>query len=96
MKLPLAAGAIVLALTACKPETPTETTAPPALATDPSKPESYLGLDEKAAGEMADQAGLKWHVIEVDGQSRPVTLDHRPDRLNFAIGNGRVIRVTQG
>lgn len=63
---------------------------------DPKKPESYLGLDEKAAGAMADKAGVKWRVVEVDGQSRPVTMDHRPDRMNFAIKDGKVIRVTQG
>jgi hypothetical protein len=97
--------ATVLSVAACKPESkpapeasaPPLTEAPvPAAAPDPKKPESYLGLDEKAAGAMADKAGVKWRIIEVDGESRPVTLDHRPDRMNFAIKDGKVIRVTQG
>ena len=67
-----------------------------AAAQDPSKPASYLGLDEAAAGQMADKAGLKWRIIEVDGESRPVTMDYQPERLNFAIKGGKVIRVTQG
>ena len=107
----LATVAVVLSLAACKPEsnagagagakpegpapTPPAAEAPPA-ASDPKKPESYIGLAEKAAGDMADKAGVAWRVIEVDGESRPVTMDHRPDRMNFAIKDGKVIRVTQG
>jgi hypothetical protein len=98
MKPPILFLALVSAgLISCKPESKPEPEAPPAAAAPaPSKPDSYLGLAEKAAGEMADKAGLKWRVIEVDGESRPVTMDHRPDRLNFAIKDGKVIRVTQG
>lgn len=107
IKLPLTCLAAALSIAACKPESKPdakpETPAPPppagaaaAMPADPKKPESYLGLDEKAAGAMADKAGVKWRIIEVDGESRPVTMDHRPDRLNFAIKDGKVIRVTQG
>ncbi|MEK7954101.1 hypothetical protein [Luteolibacter soli] len=105
LETPLACLAAVISLAACKPESnpapEPETPAPPAAgatapASDPKKPESYMGLDEKAAGAMADKAGVKWRVIEVDGESRPVTMDHRPDRLNFALKGGKVIRVTQG
>jgi hypothetical protein len=105
IRVPLACLAAALSVSACKPESDPapkpETPAPPpsgsaAATQDPKKPESYIGLDEKAAGAMADKAGVKWRVIEVDGESRPVTMDHRPDRLNFAIKGGKVIRVTQG
>lgn len=97
MKFLLPGLATVLSLAACKPESKPEPTPPPAAtAQDPSKPDSYLGLDEAAAGKMADKAGVKWRVIEVDGQSRPVTMDYQPERLNFALKNGKVIRVTQG
>ncbi|MCW1921948.1 hypothetical protein OKA05_05250 [Luteolibacter arcticus] len=99
----LASLAIILSLAACKPESkpefkPDSPVPPPPAAgsTDPAKPESYVGMDEKAAGAMADKAGVKWRVISVDGESRPVTMDHRPDRLNFTIEAGKVIRVTQG
>ena len=103
--VPLACLAAALSVAACKPESKPDldaSAAPPAKAPapapapDPKKPESYLGLDEKAAGAMADKAGVKWRIIEVDGESRPVTMDHRPDRMNFAIKDGKVIRVTQG
>lgn len=73
------------------PETPT-----PEAALNPSLPDSYLGLEQKVAGDTADQAGVKWRVIEIDGQPLPATMDYRPDRLNFAIKDGKVIRVTQG
>ncbi|MCW1883947.1 hypothetical protein OKA04_04355 [Luteolibacter flavescens] len=107
--LPVSALATVLSLAACKPEpkpaaeaqipapaTPVEEPAAPAPTPNPAKPESYVGLEEKAAGDMADKASLKWRIIEVDGESRPVTMDFNPERLNFAIKDGKVIRVTQG
>ena len=107
--VPLARLALSLALSlaACKPETnpnpapKPETPVPPpaesaATTPDPEKPDSYIGLDEKAAGDRADKANIKWRVTEVDGQPRPATMDYRPDRLNFAIKDGKVIRVTQG
>jgi len=105
IQVPLSCLALVLSVAACKPESnpapkPESPVPPPAESAsatpDSKKPESYVGLDEKAAGAMADKAGVKWRVIEVDGESRPVTMDHRPDRLNFAIKDGKVIRVTQG
>jgi hypothetical protein len=107
-QLSLACLAAILSITACKPESnaggkPPESPAPatppaatPPAALDPKKPESYIGLEEKAAGDMADKAGVAWRVVEVNGESRPVTMDHRPDRMNFAIKDGKVIRVTQG
>ena len=105
--LPCFASVLALALSvvACKPDSnpapKPETPVPPptesaATAGDPEKPDSYIGLEEKAAGDMADKAGIKWRIIEVDGKPRPATMDYRPDRLNFAIKDGKVIRVTQG
>jgi hypothetical protein len=44
----------------------------------------------------ADKAGIRWRVIEEDGKSRPVTMDYRPDRLNFVVAGGKIIRVTKG
>lgn len=105
IRIPLSCLAAGLSLAACKPESnpapkpeaavpaPAESTA---AAADPEKPDSYIGLDEKAAGDRADKANIKWRVTEVDGQPRPATMDYRPDRLNFAIKDGKVIRVTQG
>jgi hypothetical protein len=105
--VPFTCLAAALSIAACKPESKPEAKSEPAVPApppteaaattpDPKKPDSYVGLDEKAAAAMADKAGVKWRVIEVDGESRPVTMDHRPDRLNFAIKDGKVIRVTLG
>jgi hypothetical protein len=63
---------------------------------DPTKPESYLGLDEATAARLADSGGVPWRIIEVDGEPRPATMDLRPERMNFAMAKGKVIRVTQG
>jgi hypothetical protein len=35
-------------------------------------------------------------VIEIDGNPQGVTADYRPERLNFSIKNGKIIRVTKG
>ena len=103
--VPLACLVAAVSLSACKPESnpapkPESPVPPPAesaaASPDPKKPESYIGLNEKAAGAMADKADVKWRIIEVDGKPRPATMDYRQDRLNFAIKDGKVIRVTQG
>ncbi len=82
-----------LAFVSCKPEPGTPPN-PPSAAVDPTA--AYLGLTEQEASVKAKEAGLPWRVVEVDGESRPVTMDHRPDRLNFSLANGKVIRVTLG
>ncbi len=90
--------AVCLSLAACQqreskpaPESPPE----PATA-DPADVGSYLGMTVEEAGARADKAGIRWRIIEEDGQGRPVTKDHRPDRLNFAVAAGKIIRVTKG
>lgn len=99
MKLYLACLVAPVLLAACKPEStpqPKEKLPASSAATDPANPDSYIGLDEKAAEELADKANLAWQIIEVDGQPKPATRDYRPERLNFAIKDGKVIRVTRG
>jgi hypothetical protein len=53
-----------------------------------------MTLEEAKA--RADKARIMWRVVEEDGEKKPVTMDHRPDRLNFTIKDGKVIRVTLG
>lgn len=96
-------AALSLAAIACqqepsKPakEDPPPATEKPAASSDPAEPNSYVGMALDAASSRADKAGIRWRVIEEDGKGRPVTMDFRPDRLNFAVAAGKIIRVTKG
>jgi hypothetical protein len=79
------------------PAPPPEAPAPPPeVSDDPATAASYVGMPVKQASDRADQAGIRWRIVEEDGKSRPVTKDFRPDRLNFAVAAGKIIRVTKG
>lgn len=69
---------------------------PPKVIADPSDASSYVGMSTEEASARADKAGIRWRIVEEDGKGRPVTKDHRPDRLNFAVAAGKIIRVTKG
>jgi hypothetical protein len=76
------------------PETPgTETSAQPA---DPNDADSYVGMTLEAAEERADAAGIPHRVMEIDGESLFGTADYLENRLNFAVKDGVIIRVTKG
>lgn len=62
---------------------------------DPSD-SSYLGLDQDAATTKADALGLRWRIVRIDDRRAKVTKDYRPERLNFEIEDGQVLRVTKG
>lgn len=62
----------------------------------PSPVSGYLGLSLSDASAKAHRAGRPSRVISIDGQSRPVTKDYRPRRLNFAVNQGKVTRITKG
>lgn len=68
----------------------------PAAPDDPANATSYVGMTLTEGSARADKAGIRWRVIEEDGKSRPVTMDYRPDRLNFVVAGGKIIRVTKG
>ena len=89
-----------LGLAACKPEAkpaPSEPTpSKEEKAADPSDASSYIGMTLEAGRARAEKAGIVCRVVEEDGQKKPVTMDHQPDRLNFAIAAGKIIRVTKG
>lgn len=42
------------------------------------------------------ESGLACRVVERDGVALPVTMDYNETRLNLAVRNGRVMRVTRG
>lgn len=92
-----------LTLAACQqrdakpPESAPPPPPPPAkVSPDPADAASYVGMTVEEASSRADKAGIRWRIVEEDGQSRPVTKDFRPDRLNFAVAAGKIIRVTKG
>ena len=74
----------------------------------PSKPKSgdvtpfevatgeLIGLSEPDAQTCIEEAGLTGRVVYRDGESFPVTLDYRPDRINMSIEEGFVVEVTLG
>ncbi len=57
---------------------------------------SFTGLTLKEAQDLAKINKLRSRVIEIDGEPQGVTADHRPERLNFSIKNGKIIRVNKG
>ena len=49
----------------------------------------------RVGDDIPDGIGFRF-VIEVDGEPRMVTKDHRPDRLNFKVKAGLITEVTKG
>lgn len=80
-----------------KPATPAPAPAEkPATPGDPAEANSYVGMTLPDASARADKADIRWRIVEEDGKPRPVTMDYRPDRLNFSVEKGKIIRVTKG
>lgn len=52
-----------------------------------------VGLDEDAAASHAAGRGGVVRVIERDGQSLPMTMDFREDRMNVVVADGRITAV---
>jgi|TARA_B110000914_G_scaffold57075_1_gene49506 hypothetical protein len=57
---------------------------------------SFIGLTLKEAQALAKVNKLPSRVIEIDGQPQITSEDYRPERFNFAIKNGKIIRVNKG
>lgn len=57
---------------------------------------SLVGMKAARARQAAAAEGYEFRVVSVDGQSKPVTMDYRPDRLNATVVDGRVTEVTVG
>src|SRR5213080_2551111 len=52
-----------------------------------------VGMTPAAAEEKAKGHGCTVRVTRQDGKDLPATLDHRPDRVNVAVENGKVTEV---
>ena len=63
---------------------------------DLDKPETLVGKRLERVQAACTTAEIPHRVVEVDGESRPVTMDVRPERLNFKVKGGRIIEVTKG
>jgi hypothetical protein len=72
--------------------------APPAPDTliDVINTKSMIGQPLEKVQAACDAAEVPHRVIEVDGESRMVTRDFRPERLNFKVKGGVVAEVTKG
>ena len=58
--------------------------------------ESFIGLTIDDAHALAQKNNHTSRVVEIDGNPQATTRDMRPNRFNFAIKEGKVIRVTKG
>ncbi|BCU78545.1 hypothetical protein [Luteolibacter sp. LG18] len=89
----------LLLLASCQRES-TKGTPEPAPSSKPlpdiGVPATLIGLTLKEAEELADKAKVPHRVVSIDGQSRPVTMDYRQDRLNFTVVKGIVTGVKKG
>ena len=65
-------------------------------ASKPLTEKSFIGLTVKAAQALAKKNNLPSRVVEIDGKPQMITMDIRPERFNFTIKDGKVIRVTKG
>lgn len=72
--------------------------APPVIEKGENAPsdEAFIGRTADAASALAKEQGLLSRVVSVDGQLRPTTKDYRPNRVNFEIEKGKVVKVSRG
>jgi len=56
----------------------------------------FVGMAIAEAERLAERRRLAHRVVMLDGQPRPATRDYRPDRVNFEVEGGRVVKVTRG
>lgn len=54
------------------------------------------GVDEATAAAQIEAAGYTYRVVMIDGESFPMTMDYRLDRINLSLENGIVVDATWG
>jgi len=92
---------IVFFMSSCRDEVPAAAGAPasePVLKKggSPRSDGDFVGLSEAAGASLAGQRELRHRVVSVDGELRPTTRDYRPDRVNFELEGGKIVKVTRG
>jgi hypothetical protein len=58
--------------------------------------DSLVGVAEAEAERVAGERGCGWRVGVRDGESFPVTMDYRPDRITVTIVDGVVTAALAG
>jgi len=56
----------------------------------------FVGLSEAAGTSLAEKRELRHRVVSVDGELRSTTRDYRPDRVNFELEGGKIVKVSRG
>ncbi|MDO4714595.1 MAG: hypothetical protein Q4B28_08435 [bacterium] len=51
----------------------------------------YMGLSLEDAQKKAEEAGVAFRVMQLDGEAQPVTADLRPGRINAIVENNLVM-----
>lgn len=98
---PLALALFVILLSSCQEKSTDATPAPPAppvvdKGENVASDDAFIGQTAAAAAALAKERKLVSRIISVDGQPRPATKDYRPDRVNFEIEQGKVVKVSRG
>ncbi len=58
--------------------------------------DAFIGRTAESAAALAKERDLISRIVSVDGQPRPATKDYRPNRVNFEIEQGKVVKVSRG
>ena len=56
----------------------------------------FIGMARADAEALAEKESVPFRVVSVDGKVGMVTMDHRPERLNFTVVDGKITKVTRG
>ena len=57
---------------------------------------TYVGLSKDDAIAAAEEAGVPWRIEREDGEDFALTMDYRPDRVNFSVEDGVITAVRAG
>ncbi len=69
---------------------------PAASAFDVKDANSLVGQQLEVVQPALEAAGIRFRVIEMDGEAMIMTMDYIPDRLNFKIKAGMITEVSKG
>lgn len=56
----------------------------------------YIGKTKEEAIKIAENNGFTWRIVEENGVAYMVTMECRPDRINFRLNSDIVIDVYGG
>jgi type IV pilus biogenesis protein CpaD/CtpE len=62
-------------------------------AANPFDANELVGMTPAAAEQKAQSHGCTVRTTKQDGKELPATLDHRPDRINVAVEDGKIVEV---